>query len=180
MKTFVITGFVAALLGAQQEHKMPQAQKEHQWLKQLVGEWDADVEMFMEEGKPAQKSKGTESGRMLGDFWAVMENKGEFQGKAFVGIFTLGYDADKKQFVGTWQDSMSPYLWQYMGKLDASGKTLTLDSQGPCPEEGGKMVKVRETIEVQSPEHKVFTSMREKDGKWVKGLVIHYRKRAGN
>ena len=176
MKTALITGFVATLLAAQQEHKMPQPQKEHQWLKQLVGEWDSDCEMFMEEGKPSKKSKGTESGKMVGDFWAVMEN----EGKPFVGVFTLGFDPEKKQYVGTWYDNMSHYLWQYQGKADSSGKTITFETEGPCFSEGGKIMKVREILELKTPEHKVFTSMVEKDGKWVKGMVINYRKRAGN
>ena len=179
MKTVLIGGFVAAWAAAlQQDYKAPQPQKEHLWLKQLVGEWDSECEMFMEEGKPAEKSKGTESGKMLGDFWAVMKNKGQFQGKEFVGVFTLGFDPEKKSFIGTWYDNMSSYMWQYTGKIDSAGKTLTLESEGPCPGHGGKIMKVREILEIKTPEHKVFTSMVEKDGKWVKGMVINYRKRA--
>jgi hypothetical protein len=181
MKTVLITGFVTAWAAAlRQDYQMPKPQKEHQWLKQIVGEWDSECEMFMEEGQPPQKSKGTESGKMLGEFWAMLENKGEFQGKPFVGHLTIGYDADKKQFVGTWVDNMSHYLWQYTGKRDSAGKALTLETEGPCPGEGGKIVKIREILELKTPEHKVFTSMREKDGKWIKGMVINYRKRAGN
>ena len=180
MKTVLIAGFAAAWAAAlqQQEYKAPEPTKEHQWLKQLVGEWDSECEMFKEEGKPSEKSKGSESGKMLGDFWAVMKNKGQFQGKEFVGVFTLGYDPDKKSFVGTWYDNMSHYLWQYTGKVDSAGKILTLESEGPCPGHGGKIMKVREILEIKTPEHKVFTSMIEKDGKWVKGMVINYRKRA--
>src|SRR5688572_31315120 len=143
MKTVLIAGFAAAWAAAlqeKQEWKAPQPTKEHQWLKQLVGEWDSECEMYMEEGKAPEKSKGTESGKMLGDFWAVMTNKGQFQGKEFVGVFTLGYDPDKKSFVGTWYDNMSHYLWQYTGKADSAGKTLTLESEGPCPGHGGKIM----------------------------------------
>ena len=183
MKTMAIAGLMAALLTAQQERqekkefKAPQPQKQHEWLKQLVGEWDADVQLYFGEGKP-ETSKATESGRFIGDFWAVMENRGEFQGKPFVGVFTIGYDTDQKKFVGTWFDNMSHYLWRYTGDVDSAGKILTLETEGPCPSEGGRIVKVRETIEIKNPEHKVLTSMREKDGKWVKNLVINYKKRA--
>lgn len=190
MKAFVILGLAAAALAAQEERpgqpgkkegqafEMPKPQKQHEWLKQLVGEWDADVQMYIEEGKPPQVSKGTESGRMIGDFWAVMENKGDFQGKQFVGIFTVGYDPEAKKFVGSWVDNCSNYMWQYKGDVDSQGKILTFETEGPCPAEGGKIVKFRETIELKNPEHKVLTSMREKDGKWVKSVVVNYKKRA--
>lgn len=185
MRTLLITGFVTSLLVSQEEKKqdkpfqMPQPTKQHEWLKQLVGEWDADVEIYGQDGKATgEKLKGTESGRMVGEFWAFMENKGTFQGKPFQGFFSIGYDTDQKKFVGAWFDNMSHHLWQYTGDVDSAGRVLTLSTEGPCPMEGNKITKFRETIEIKSPEHKVFTSMREKDGKWVKNMTINYRKRA--
>ncbi|MBI2933675.1 MAG: DUF1579 domain-containing protein [Planctomycetes bacterium] len=181
MRTIVVAA--AVLLGGaggwtqEQQPPMPKPQQEHEWLHQLVGEWDAAVEMVMEEGKPPQKSKGTETGRMIGGFWAHLENRGEFQGSPFVGFLTLGYDPDKKRFIGTWFDSMSHTLWRYEGTLDSKGKILTLETEGPCPmEPPGTMTRFRETLEIVSPDHKVFTSHREKDGRWVKVLTIHYTK----
>jgi hypothetical protein len=182
MKILAMVGVMAALVAAQEgqekkDFKMPQPQKQHEWMKQLIGEWDADVTMYLHEGKP-ETSKGRESGRMIGDFWAVMENKGDFRGKPFFGVFTIGYDTDQKKFVGVWYDNMSHHLWQYTGDVDSAGKILTLETEGPCPGEGGKIVKFRETIEIKNPDHKVLTSMKEKDGKWVKNAVISYKRRA--
>ena len=98
-------------------------------------------------------------------------------GGPFTGNLTLGYDPDKKKYVGTWFDSMSSYLWQYQGTVDASGKTLTLETEGPSHDMPGQIVKDRETTEIKSKDHKVFTSVRQKDGKWVTGLTINYRRR---
>ncbi len=53
---------------AQDAPQMPKPTKEHEWLQQLVGEWDSDVEIAGEPGAPLQKLKGTESGRMMGGF----------------------------------------------------------------------------------------------------------------
>ena len=77
----------------------------------------------MEPGKPAIKSKGTESTRTLGGFWAVSEYKGDFMGTPFAGVMTVGYDAEKKKYVGTWVCSMCDRLSKYEGSVD--GKTLT-------------------------------------------------------
>jgi hypothetical protein len=171
----LLGGLVATVVRAQEE--FPKPQKEHQWLQQLAGQWDYDAEMIMEPGQPPMKATGTETGRIIGGFWAVTENRGDFMGTPFTGIMTLGYDPDKQKYTGTWVDSMSSYLWKYQGTLDSSGRKLTLDTEGPCPQEGGKIIKFKEVIELKAPDQKVFTSSREKDGKWVQMMKITSRKR---
>lgn len=184
MRKIVSAACVTALLGgvvsamAQQEGPpMPKPLKEHEWLHQLVGEWESEGECVMDPSQPSIKVKGTESGRKVGGFWVVLENKGDFMGSPFTGLLTLGYDADKKKYVGTWVDSMSHYLWQYVGTVDASGKKLTLESEGPCPQEPGKLSKFREVLEIKGRDEKVFTSTIEKDGKWMTIMTMKYRRR---
>ena len=46
---------------------------------------------------------------------------------------TLGFDAVKQRFVGSLIDAMSNHLWLYEGETNDSGRTLTLDSEGPSP-----------------------------------------------
>jgi hypothetical protein len=107
MKKIAVLVMVAAVLvggavtRAQDAPKMPAPQKEHEWLKQLEGEWETDAEMVMEPGKPAVKSKGTESIRSLGGFWSVAEMKCDCLGVPVTGVMTIGYDAQKKKYVGT-------------------------------------------------------------------------------
>lgn len=145
--------------------EMPKPGKEHEWLGQLVGEWTTEGECLMEEGK-ATKTTGTETSRMVGGFWATFEHQGEMAGEAFTGILTLGWDPEKKHYVGTWVDSMTPMMWQYTGTVDATGKVLTLETTGPCPTTG-KPCRFREVIEITGPDSKTFTSNIEMDGKWV-------------
>src|SRR5688572_8060718 len=101
--------------------------------------------------KPPMKLKGTESSRMIGGFWAMCELKGEMMGTPYTGILTLGYDEEKKKYVGTWIDSMTGYLWTYTGSLDAGSKMLSLDTEGPGHD--GKLCRFRETIEVKDKDH---------------------------
>lgn len=181
MNTMAIFGlmFLIAFAGvsmAAEPPKFPEPQKEHAWLQQFVGEWEADVEMNMP-GMPPSTSKGTESTRAIGGFWVLAENKGTMLDKPFTGLLTLGYDPEKKQFIGTWVDSMTSHLWVYEGTLNEAGTMLTLNSEGPCPTAPGKLSKFKETIEFKSKDHKVFTSsMQDENGKWVTGGTIDYRR----
>jgi hypothetical protein len=183
MNRFRSVNFFVAVLGAAsmtcaaEAPDFPAPQKEHQWLQQLVGEWEAEVEMFMVPGQPPVKSTGTESIRAVGGFWVVAESRGEAMGHPFTGLMTLGYDVETAQYVGTWIDSMSGYLWKYEGTLDPSGKVLTLAAEGPCPMAPGELSKFKEVLELKSPDHKVFTSsIQGKDGKWTKVMTINYRR----
>jgi hypothetical protein len=158
-----------AVTRGQEAPKMPAPQKEHEWLKQLEGEWETEADMVMEPGKPAVKVKGTESIRLLGGFWAVAEMK--CLGIHMTGVMTIGYDAQKKKYVGTWVCSMSDWLCQYEGTAD--GKVLTLECEGPNPADGGKLVKMKDVIEIKDKDHRVLTSsMLGADGKWVTFMTM--------
>jgi hypothetical protein len=155
-------------------------QKEHQWLQKLVGEWTSEAEAMMEPGKPSETCKGTESVRSLGSLWILAEGQGEMPGGgAATMLLTLGYDPQKKRFVGTWIGSMMTHLWVYDGALDAAERVLTLEAEGPsmaAPET--KMAKYRDVIEFKSDDHRVLTShMLGEDGKWHEFMTAHYRRK---
>lgn len=157
-------------------------QKEHQWLQKLVGEWTSEAEMAMEPGQSTETCKGTESVRSLGGLWILAEGQGEMPGGGpATMMLTLGYDPRKKRFVGTWVGSMMTHLWVYDGFLDAAGKVLTLEAEGPNmagPE--GAMAKYRDVIAMESDDHRLLTShMLGDDGKWQPFMTAHYRRRNG-
>lgn len=157
------------------DHKMtemPQPTAEHQWLQQFVGNWQSQTEATYEPGKPAETSTGTETVKALGGFWITNEVKGTMMAKPFTGVMSLGYDNDKKKYVSTWMDSMTGKLWEYEGKVDPTGKVLTLETEGECPMNPGKMMKFKETLEIKDKNHKVFTSyMQGDDGNWMKTMT---------
>jgi hypothetical protein len=184
MKKLVMAGMVvtllagAAVLRAQDAPKMPAPEKEHAWLQQFVGEWETEAVAMMEQGKPPMKCKGTESVRSIGGFWIVAENKGTFMDVPVTGAMTLGYDPEKKKYVGTWICSMTNYLWKYEGTVDESGKVLTLETEGPCPMAPGKLSRFKDVTEFKSKDHKVLTSlMQGDDGKWVTFATINCRRK---
>lgn len=164
----VLAFSINVAFSAEPAPSFPQPGPEHQWLQQLVGEWDAETEAVMEPGQPPVKSKGTESVRMLGGFWAINEVKGMMMDQPMNGIFTVGYDAAKKKYVATWVDSITGQPWNYEGTLDTTGKILTFETEGECPMNPGKPMKFKETVEIKDKNHKVFTSaIKGDDGQWV-------------
>jgi hypothetical protein len=182
MRKTVILAVVAAVLAggtvarAQEAPKMPAPQKEHQWLGQLAGEWDTEAEMLVEPGKPTVKNKGTMSTRILGGYWAVSDVKGDFMGAPFSGLMTVGFDVQKKKYVGTWVGSMCDWLCKYEGT--AAGNILTLNTEGPNPADPSKLVKMRDVIELKDKDHQVMTSsMLGEDGKWITFMTLHAKRK---
>ncbi len=146
----------------------PKPEKEHEWLKQFKGEWTSTVEIFAMPGQPAFPATGSETVKSLGDFWIISESKMVMGEMKMDSMFTVGYDTEKKKFVGTWHDSLSTYMWKYEGTLNKEGTALTLDTEGPCPCMGGKHTKFKEVTEFKNKDHKVFTSSYlDEKGKWV-------------
>ena len=130
-------------------------QKEHQWLQKLVGEWTSEAAMAMGPDKPPEKCVGTESVRSLGGLWILAEGQGEMPGGGVATtMMTLGYDPQKKRFVGTWIGSMMTYLWAYDGALDATERVLTLDAEGPDMAAEGKTARYKDVIELKSDDHR--------------------------
>ena len=152
-------------------------QKEHEWLHQIVGEWTMEAECSMGPGQPPMQNKGTETVRSLGGLWVLGEGQSEMPGGGTgTMIITLGYDPQKQRFVGTFVGSMMTHLWVYEGELDAAGKVLTLNTEGPNCAAEGKMAKFKDVIELRSPDHRVMTShMLGDDGQWHQFMTAHYR-----
>ena len=154
-------------------------QKERQWLQKLVGEWTYEGEGLTEPGKPPERFAGTESVRSLGGLWVLAEGRGEMPGGGpATTLMTLGYDPQKKRYVGTFIASMMSNLWVYEGALDAYERVLTLDTEGPNMSAEGQMAKYKDVIEFKSDDHRVLTShMLGDDGKWHTFMTANYRRK---
>lgn len=158
--------------------EMPQPQKEHEWLRQLVGEWSYEAEADMGPDKPAERSRGKESVRTLGDLWVLAEGEGEMPGGGTGHtLLTLGWDPERKRFTGTWIGSMMTHLWIYDGTLDPNGRVLTLESEGPSMTGDGTLATYRDVIEIVSRDERIMRSHgQSQDGGWQQFMTVRYRR----
>jgi hypothetical protein len=153
-------------------------QAEHTWLQKLIGTWEFESECMAEPGQEQQKYRGTETVKAVGDLWIVGEGEGDMPGGGRARMMiTLGYDPKRERFVGTWVGSMMTHLWVYEGQLDAAGRVLTLNAEGPSFTEPGKLAKYQDIIEMKSDGHRVLSSRAlGEDGTWTQFMTAHYRR----
>ena len=153
-------------------------QKQHEWLRKLVGQWTYEHQCPAQPGKPPEKLTGSEIVRPLGELWVLCEGRGKMPGAGeATTLMTLGYDPQKERFVGTWIGSMMTHLWVYDGELNAAATVLTLNAEGPSFTVEGKMAKYKDVIEFKGDDHRVLTSHTlSEDGKWQQFMTANYRR----
>jgi hypothetical protein len=160
---------VATTARAQEPPEFPKPQKEHEWLNQFLGEWEMESECTPGPGQPPVKGKMQEKIRSIGGFWVMSEGESEMLGLKMSIVMTLGYSPEKKKYIGTWTDSIQPYMWQYEGSVDATGRILTLEADGPSMLKPGTTAKYRDVTEFKSKDERAFSSfIQNEKGEWVK------------
>ncbi|HKY02786.1 MAG TPA: DUF1579 domain-containing protein [Burkholderiales bacterium] len=157
----------------------PQPQEQHCWLQQLVGEWTYVVDAPTAPGAEPHKHEGVERVRAIGEIWIQGESTADIPGVGRATMqLTLGYDTQKKRFVGTWFGSMMNYLWIYDGELDSSGTVLTLNAEGPSMAGEGKMAKYQDIITIVSPNERILGSQQlQPDGTWKRFMTATYKRK---
>ena len=154
--------------------------REHAWLQKMVGEWKGEGEANMGPDQPAMKWSVEESVRGIGDVWVLGESRGTMpDGSPSTMIITLGFDPERKRFTGTFIGSMMTHLWIYDGELDAAGKVLTLNAEGPSMTGDGSLARYQDIVEIISDDQRKLSSqMQMPDGSWNKFMTSTYlRKR---
>lgn len=166
---------MAPLAGAQEMPEMPKPTKEHDLLAQFAGDWEVETKLDSAPGQESVVCKGVEDAKMMGGFWLVGQGDGDMMGLKMKSVLTLGYSPEKKKYVGTFFSSCDSYLWKYEGEMDASGKKLTLHTEGPLPTDLTKTGKYREVLELVDKDHKTFTSyLTDESGKETKFMTMEY------
>ena len=89
-------------------------------------------------------------------------------GEPVTTLMTLGYDPMTERYVGSWVGSMMAHMWVYDGEMDASGKVLTLNAEGPSFTDPTKRAKYQDIIEIVDENNRVLKSRTQKeDGSWT-------------
>lgn len=151
---------------------------QHEWLKQLIGEWTMEGECSMGPDQPPAKSSGKETVRAFGDLWIVCDGAGQMPGTDSImhSRMTLGFDASKNAYVGTWIGSCIPTLFVYEGTIDpAKPAALPLNTIGPSWADPTKLVRYQDVIEIQSNDRRLLWSQVELEpGKWTRFMTATY------
>jgi len=151
---------------------------EHKALEQFVGTWDTTAKMWMAPGTPPQESTGTAENKMaLGGRFLEQHYEGTMMNQPFTGMGYTGYDLYKKQYVGTWMDSMGTSMMMSTGKAEPGGKTMTMTGKMDDPMDG-KTKAFKETITVVDNDHHVFEMWGpDPSGKNFKWMEISYTRK---
>jgi hypothetical protein len=171
----ILLALTGGNLFAQEMPELPKPQKEHQWLSQLAGEWNASISAKPGPGAPEFKAEAKQSSKMIGDRWLMATSEGDMMGQKMTSILTLGYDPSKKEYVGSFLSSCGNELWTYEGAVSDDGKTLVLKTEGPNMMNPGATSEYRETITLKDKDHYTFTSaIKGEDGKFVEFMTAEY------
>jgi len=135
LQTTILTFAVAAvattaLFANLASQDMPTPKEQHTMLLKSVGEWEGTMTSFSPD-MPAVPVPAKEKIEAVGGFWTQTRFECQFMGQAYIGAGCLGYDEDKKKYVGTWFDNMSSHMSLMEGDYDAKTNTLTMRWMSP-------------------------------------------------
>jgi hypothetical protein len=166
-----------AMMEAMAKYSTPGA--EHKALEQFVGTWDTNVKMWHAPGTPPMESTGTAENKMaLGGRFLEQHFEGNMMDQPFTGMGYTGYDLYKKEYVGTWMDSMGTGIMRSTGKADPSGKTMTMTGTMDDPVQK-KSMPFKEVVKVVDNDHHVFEMWSPgPDGKMFRMMEITYTRKA--
>jgi len=140
---------------------------EHRWLHKFLGDWEYEGSFPGGPGNEGFSFKGSEHVRAVGDAWIQGEGSNDMGGENCTMIITLGYDTRRKAYVGTWIGSMMDHMFQYEGRVEPDGRTMVLESTGPCMMDPTKERKYRDITEFKTDDHRAFRAeMLGDDGTW--------------
>ena len=103
-----------------------QQSPEHAMVVKGAGDYEGTMTMWMPGAPEPMKAPCRETVTAIGGLWTVSHFQMEFMGQPFSGSAILGFDAEKKKFVGSWIDSMNPRITNMEGEWDDSKKAIVM------------------------------------------------------
>ncbi len=150
----------------------------HKKIEFLAGSWNTKNSMWMDPAQPPEVTKGTSEHKwVLGGRFLEQRFEGNFMNMPFSGMGYTGYDNYKKQYVGTWMDTMGTCLLNMSGHFDGSGKVLSMTGKMDDPMQG-KEVTFREKMTIVSNDEILFEMFGPgPDGKDYRMMEIRYTRK---
>jgi len=152
----------------------------HKLLDGMIGTWDAKVTAWMDPSQPPMAGTGTsENSWVLGNREVMEKFTGTFMGMPFSGLGFTGYDNLKKQYWGSWLDTMSTAPMTSTGGTSDGGKSWKFMANMPDPM-SGKDLPVDQRLTVTDKDHHSMEMwMPGPDGKPFKMMEIQYTRKKG-
>lgn len=152
---------------------MPKPGDAHKKLHGLIGQWSGPETLHPSPWDPTGgPATATVTNRaILGGFAVVQEYEQRRKGvPSFSGHGVFWYDADKREYVMTWWDSMAGTGGEYRGQFD--GDVLTVGA--PMPQGAGHS---RASFDMRTPGSYAFAMEISQDGTtWQPSMSGRYRK----
>lgn len=150
----------------------------HKALNAVVGTWDTVVRFYAAPGAPAEESTGTSESRwILGGRYIEQRFKGSAMGQPFEGLGYTGYDNMRKQYFGTWMDTMSTGMMSTTGGVEEGGKVWKFKGMMDDPVKNTS-IPVEEVVRVESSDRHVMEMWHAgPDGKPFKAMEIVYTRK---
>lgn len=144
----------------------------------MVGTWDTKITMWMMPGMDPMSSSGTSTNQwVMGGRYLEQRYKGEFFGAPFEGVGYTGYDNVKKQYWGTWMDSMSTAMMTSVGSMSSDGKSWEFIATMADPMTG-KDATSRSRITIDDTDHHTMEMWGPTpDGKEFRMMEIKYSRK---
>lgn len=149
----------------------------HARLAQMEGDWDLEIQMWMDPDAPPIVETGTASSRMeFGGRFLVEEVNSSFMGQPFRGLGTHGYNNLTGEYEATWIDDHSTAIHTHRGQMEGNQLVLT----GRYPDAvTGEWKETRGVLTFVSPTEMRYASYEvSDDGNERKVMEITYRKRS--
>ena len=112
--------------------------KAHEQLAKQAGNWTCTMKLYAGgPGTPPMVSQGKATMKsVLDGKFLQQEFEGQMMGMPFKGIGLTTFDNFRKQYVGSWADSMGTSILHMTGSMSPDGKTQTMFTQMDEPTMG--------------------------------------------
>ena len=145
----------ASMLSGQEPPEMEKPGEHRKHLEMMAGTWDVKSKFYMIPGQMIEMT-GVEVAKMQpGGFWLISDITGKFMGAPFHGHSVLGYDAQKKRYVGMWADSIASVMVTSTGTCTKDGKVHTMIGKSFNPMEK-REVTYKQVTEIKDANTKTF------------------------